>query len=66
MVVSVNAKVEFVLVLHFAVLRAVGLDHPVASGAARRDVFNGGGCGNAADQAGHAGCVEVVDGRREA
>jgi len=64
MVVTINAKVEFVLVLHLAVLRAVGLDHPVACGAARRDILDGGGCGDAADQAGHAGCVEVVDGRR--
>jgi hypothetical protein len=52
--------------VHLAVLSAVGLYHPVASGTARRYVFDGGRRGDAADEAGHAGRVEVVDGGREA
>jgi hypothetical protein len=65
-VISVDARVKLGLVVHGAILRAVGLDHPVAGRTAGRDVFDGGRCGDAADQAGHAGCVEVVDGRGEA
>jgi hypothetical protein len=65
-VVPIDTNVEFSLVLHLAVLRAVELDHPVACRTARRDALDGGRRGDAADEAGHAGCVEVVDGRREA
>jgi len=38
----------------------------VAHRAARRDVLDGGRRGHAADEAGHAGRVEVVDGGGEA
>jgi len=65
-VISVDTRAELGLIIHRAILRAVGLDHPVAGWAARRDVFDGGRRGDAADQAGHAGCVEVVDGSGEA
>jgi hypothetical protein len=64
-VISVDARAEFGLIIHSAILRAVGLDHPMAGRAARRDVLDGGRRGDAADQAGHACCVEVVDGRGE-
>jgi hypothetical protein len=61
-VISVDARAELGLIIHSAILRAVGLDHPVSCRTAGRDVLDGGRRGDAADQAGHPGCVEVVDG----
>lgn len=64
--ILVDARAELGLVVHSAILCAVGFDHPVPGQTAGRDVFDGGRRGDAADQAGHACCVEVVDGGREA
>jgi hypothetical protein len=65
-VIRINAKVEIILVLHLAVLRAVRLDQLVASRVARRDAFDDRKYRDTVDEAGRAGRVEVVDGRREA
>ena len=63
--IPVDTEVKYSLVLHLAVLRAVGLDHPVACGTARRDVLDDGRRGDAAHEAGHASRVEFVDGSRK-